>query len=224
MWEWGQLSQRRLETRWRGQKGWLSSSMEENFMSHLTVLLRVERHTSAIIRRWTNHQTHHAMALWLLSGGLPALPTPQSLECWAPHDIIIVCWISFISYRTIVSYIRSLYYKLDIHLTSDPRSQQSTVYFTYWVPSFPLVIMSSPKQVRFSPTSNLLLIKSLSDDNTLKHQIWWTKDELDTFQLNMREYVDIIQSYDWKNFEGNLPAVDVILGVEKFITFQLMVR
>ena len=83
--------------------------------------------------------------------------------------------------------------------------------------SYNQVIPSKRLRVRFSETSEMVLVTKLSE-GPYKHKIWFTQDELDVFKANRTSYIQMVRFYI--SARHTLTASN-ILGMEKFLTVQL---
>ena len=77
--------------------------------------------------------------------------------------------------------------------------------------------MTSFRKVRFSETSQLVFVSNISEGLD-KHNIWFTQDELDDFKANFTSDILLVRHYISRRHR---PSVDVLLGLEKFLTIHL---
>mmetsp|Transcript_23463 Transcript_23463/g.35683 ORF Transcript_23463/g.35683 Transcript_23463/m.35683 type:complete len:190 (+) Transcript_23463:87-656(+) len=80
--------------------------------------------------------------------------------------------------------------------------------------------MDSSKSVTFSETSEMVLINDLSRGPD-KHNIWFTPDELDSFQDSSSRHAKILRRQISKRRKDEQPSASDILGLEKYLTIQL---
>ena len=78
-------------------------------------------------------------------------------------------------------------------------------------------IMRSGRQVSFAETCLVFVVANLSA-GPCKHNLWFTKDEIDLFKENLA--IRIIRLRRCV-LENHLPPVSYIVGLEKFITSEL---
>ena len=78
-------------------------------------------------------------------------------------------------------------------------------------------MIRSFKQVRFSETSQLVVVSNISE-GLYKHKLWFTQDELDAFKVNYISDIMLIRNYISRR---HAPSTGVLLGLEKFLTIQL---
>ena len=78
---------------------------------------------------------------------------------------------------------------------------------------------SNMKQVCFAPMSITYLVDNLSNSQ-YKQDIWWSPDEMDTFNSNAQSLVHYLQQLK----EKDLKNITNMFGLEKYLTVQLNIE
>ena len=79
-------------------------------------------------------------------------------------------------------------------------------------------IMHHRPRVTFSETSEMVLVTDLSQNVELKRNLWYISHELESFESNIRSYIEQARLHISK---GQAPTASAILGLEKFLTLEL---
>ena len=85
------------------------------------------------------------------------------------------------------------------------------------IPTTTPIMPQHRQRVTFSDASEMVLVTNLAQTDA-KDKIWFTSEELDSFEANMSCYVKMVRLHISKR---HAPMASNILGLEKFLTVQL---